>query len=277
LRRNAPKIVLVMATIFGLVASVSADVKDMLFCLPGFPGTTSQAQPYIDKMLRHLEGKLALAQGTMTGTYLPDGDKSEKKLAGSKPDLALVGPSILAGSHKAMGMKVIAKVEINGRGQETYSVITAKGGPSSLADLAGKTVSGAVVHDEKYVHNVLLDRKLAAGNLTLMSQKRPLKSLRDVARGKVDAAIVDRSVVDHMSELDFAGDLQVIYTSVPVPAPAVVVMGEGKAHAAKLKSVLVGLCKRADGKDLCKTLTITSINPASDADYKSLYKRYNRK
>ncbi len=276
MRKKAPRIVLAVAMMLGLTASVSAGVKDMLFCLPGFPGTTSQAQPYIDKMLRHLEGKLALAQGTMTGTYLPDGDKSVKMLIGSKPDLALVGPSILAGNHKAMGMKVIARVEINGRGQETYSVITAKGGPSSLADLVGKTVSGAVVHDEKYVHNVLLDRKLAVGDLTLISQKRPLKSLRDVVRGKVDAAIVDRSVVDHMSELEFAGDLQIIYTSVPVPAPAVVVMGEGKFHAAKLKSVLVGLCKRADGKDLCKTLTITSINPASDADYKSLYKRYNR-
>ena len=276
MKKNAPRIVLAIAMMLGLAASVSAGVKDMLFCLPGFPGTSSQAQPYIDKMLRHLEGKLALAQGTMTGTYLPDGDKSVKMLVSSKPDLALVGPSILAGNHKAMGMKVIAKVEINGRGQETYSVITAKGGPSSLADLAGKTVSGAVVHDEKYVHNVLLDRKLAVGDLTLKSQKRPLKSLRDVVRGKVDAAIVDRSVVDHMSELDFAGDLQVIYTSVPVPAPAVVVMGEGKSHAAKLKSALVGLCKRADGKDLCKTLTITSINPASDADYKSLYKRYNK-
>ena len=276
MRKKAPGIVLVVAMMLGLVASVSAGVKDMLFCLPGFPGTTTQAQPYIDKMLRHLEGKLALAQGTMTGTYLPDGDRSVKMLAQIKPDLALVSPSILAGSHKAMGMKVIARVEINGRGQETYSVITAKGGLSNLDDLVGKTVSGAVVHDEKYVHNVLLDRKLAAGNLTLISQKRPLKSLRDVERGKVDAAIVDQSVVDHMSELEFAGALQVIYTSLPVPAPAVVVMGEGKSHAAKLKSVLVGMCKRADGKDLCKTLTITSINSASDADYKSLYKRYNR-
>ncbi len=276
MRKKAPRIVLVIAMVLVLAASVSADVKDMLFCLPGFPGTTSQAQPYIDKMLRHLEGKLALAEGTMTGTYLPDGDRSVKMLVGSKPDLALVGPSILAGNHKSLGMKVIARVEINGRGQETYSVVTAKGGPSSLVDLVGKTVSGAVVHDEKYVHNVLLDRKLAAGNLTLISEKRPLKSLRDVVRGKVDAAIVDRSVVDHMSELDFAGDLQVIYTSVSVPAPAVVVMGEGKSHAAKLKSVLVGLCKRADGKDLCKTLTITSINPASEADYKNLYERYNR-
>ncbi len=264
--------------VFSLVTGAAlAGSKDMLLCLPGFPGSSSQAQPYVDKMLRHLESKLGWPAKSMTGIYVPDGDKAASKLSEKKPSIALVGPSVYVSQKSSLGMKVIAKVEANGRGEETYSVITRKeGGPGSLADLAGKTVEGAVVHDAKYVYNVLLDMQVPAGQLTLRSQKRPLSALRHVARGKADAAIVDQAVLEHMSELSVAKDLRVIYTSKPVPAPAVVVMGEGKAQADKFRQVLVGMCDSLDGKELCNTLTLTSIKTATDADYKKLLKSYKR-
>ncbi len=267
-------IVLLSSLLFAGVALAGA--KDMMFCLPGFPGTTTQAQPLVDKMLRHLESKLGWPESSMSGVYLPDGADAAGKLFEKRPGIALVGPSVYAGQKELLGMKVIAKVEVNGRGQETYSVVACKDGPANLSELAGKTVQGAVVQDEKYVYNVLLDKQVPAGQLKLKSQKRPLKALRDLARGKVDAAIVDESVREHMSELPFASDLQVIYTSKPVPAPAVVVMGEGIKHAKEIAKTIVGMCSKPDGKELCKTLTITSIKAASDADYKALLKTYNR-
>ncbi len=262
--------------VLGVSMPVAAGGKDMLLCLPGFPGTTAQAQPYIDKMLRHLEKKLGIEAGSMNGVFISDEVKSVSELKQTRPGLALVGPSVLASQHKAMKMKVIGKLIINGKSEEAYSLVTKKGGPSDVASLAGKTVSGTVVNDPKFVANVLLDKKVPADKMVLVSQRRPLKSLRDVARGKVDAAIVDSSVVAHMKELDFASDLQVIHTSKPVPAPAIVVMGEGPAPAKKIKAELVGMCGRADGKDLCKTLTISAIKAASSADYKSLFARYGK-
>ncbi len=261
-----------------LLAGVGlADSKKMLFCLPGFPGSQVQAQPFVDKMLRHLESKLAWSPNSLHGIYLPDGEKAVSSLVETKPDVAVVGPSVYAGQQKALGMKVIAKVEVNGRGKETYAVVTGKGGPAKLAELAGKKVEGAVVHDEKYVLNVLFAGKIKPGELTFKSQKRPLKALRNVARGTADAAIVDGSVQAHMSELPFAADLKVIFTSKPVPAPAVVVMGDGLKKAGDLKKVLIGMCGQPDGRELCQTLTISSIKAASDADFKDLVKRYKGK
>jgi ABC-type phosphate/phosphonate transport system substrate-binding protein len=126
------------------------------------------------------------------------------------------------------------------------------------------------------VVNVLLDRQVPRGSLELVNRRRPLRALRDVARGKAAAAIVDRSAVEHMGELDFASELRVIYTSAPLPPPAVVVIGEGKQNADQLKQVLVGLCERPDSKELCKSLTLKAVKAASDKDYKALVKRYNR-
>jgi len=272
LRRRLTALVLV----FALAASLPllAGERDMLLCLPGFPGTSVQAQPYIDKMLRHLETKLGWEQGSMTGLYLPDGEDAAGKLAALQPGLALVDPSVYAGNHKSLGMQVIAKVEVGGSAPQTYSVVTRTDGPADLASLAGKKMVGPVAHDERYVVNVLLDKKLPLGSLRLDVQQRPLKALRDVVRGKADAAIVGRDVIEHMGELDFATELRVIHTSKPLPPPAVVVIGEGKKHAAALKEVLVGICGRPDGKDLCKSLTLTAVKAATDRDYKDLLQRY---
>jgi ABC-type phosphate/phosphonate transport system substrate-binding protein len=267
---------LIVVTACAAALSTLAGEKDMLLCLSGSPGTSAQAKPMINKMLRHLEQKLGWDEGSMNGAYQPDGAKAAAQLASEKPGLALVDPSVYVGNHASLGMKVIAKVEVGGHGQETYSVITRVDGPADLAALSGKKVTGAVVHDEKFVINVLLDKKVPLGSLQLAPQKRPLRALRAVVRGKADAAIVDRAVVEHLAELDFADELRVIHTAKPVPPPAVVVMGEGAKNAAALKQVLVGICSQPDGVELCKTLTLTSVKAATDKDYKALLKRYNR-
>ena len=53
-------------------------------------------------------------------------------------------------------------------------------------------------------------------------------------------------------------------------------MGDGKKQAVKLKTLLVGMCKRPDGVELCNTLTISAIKGASSSDSKKLLARYNR-
>jgi hypothetical protein len=110
----------------------------------------------------------------MSGSYLPDGSEAATELAARQPGLALVDPSVYVGTHKSLGMKVIAKVEVSGRGQQTHSVITRIDGPADAAALAGKKVTGPVVHDEKYVVNVLLDKQVPLGSLELVPQQRPL-------------------------------------------------------------------------------------------------------
>ena len=253
-----------------------AGERDMLLVLPGFPGTSAQAQPYIDKMLRHIEGELGWPAGSMEGRYLSDAADGVAALESDAPGLALVDPSVYAGEHRARGMKVIAKVEVDGRGAQTYSVIVREGGPGAVAELAGKRISGAVTHDPRYVANVILDGKVAPGDLELDVEARPLRSLRAVVRGKADAAIVDQSVVEHLPELPFAAQAEVLHTAEPVPAPAVVVMGAGAKNAGAIRGALVGLCGRPDGAELCKTLTLTAIRAATNKDYKALLARYDR-
>ncbi len=263
-----------VALMTALVLPALGQVNTVVLCLPGFPGSTTQAQPYVDQMLRYLETKLGQPPQSISGTYIPDGAAGTERITRTKPELALVGPSIYAGQHKALKMKVVAKVSIDGRGEETYSVLTRLDGPKELSELKGKKLIGAVVNDSRFVVRVLLDGRLPLDSVILETQKRPLKALRQVLSGKADAAIVDRAVVEHLPSLDFAKDLKIIHTSKPIPAPAVVVIGGDKSRTEKLKKALVGLCETAEGRDLCRALTISAIRAASAADYRQLLEQY---
>ncbi|MCU0662493.1 MAG: phosphate/phosphite/phosphonate ABC transporter substrate-binding protein [Myxococcota bacterium] len=274
-RRFSAILFLAFSTVAFAGPAMAGD-KDLVFCLPGFPGTKIQAQPFVEKMLRHLEAKLSWPKGSMTGAYYPNEAEGLRQLDSLKPGIALVGPSVLTARYKSMGMKIIAKVEVQGRGDEVYSIVVKADGPGTIEKLAGKKLAGAVVTDPKFVHDVLLGKKLAVGQLSLVDEQKPLQALRAVARGQMDAAIVDKAVVDHLAELPFAKDLKVIFTASPVPAPAVVVFGEIVKDAKKLEEVLTGLCQQADGKELCKTLTISSIKAASESNYKSLFSAYGK-
>jgi ABC-type phosphate/phosphonate transport system substrate-binding protein len=275
----APRFAALVLTALAAIAlstpSLAGD-RDVVFCLPGFPGTQNQAQPFVEKMLRHLETKLGWDKGSMAGAYYPDEAEGLKQLETQKPGIALLGPSVLAARYKPSGMKIIAKVEVQGRGEELYSIVVKADGPSNIEALAGKKLIGALVSDPQFVHNVLLGKKLPMGKVNFVDERKPLQALRAVARGQVDAAIVDKNTVDHMPELAFAKDLKIIYTSAPIPAPAVVVIGDVVKDADKVQQVLTSLCGQPDGQELCKTLTISSIKNASEADYKSLLSAYSK-
>ena len=264
----------IIASVFCLVPR-AASSTDLLLLLPGFPGTSVQAQPYVDRMLRHLEQELALPEGSMHGMYIPDGSLADQELENVKPGIALVGPSVYARHAKTMKMKVIAKVTANGRGEQQYHVVVGRSGPDALDKLEGR-VSGSVVYDASYVTKVLFDGKVQDSKLTFQNNTRPLRALRDLSKGKVNAVIVDDETLRYMADLPYASELKKIYSSKPVPAPAVVVMNEGKKFAPKLKKVLVGLCGREEGKALCQALTIDSISAATDGDYSALLKKYRR-
>ena len=266
------------ATIFALIIvsmPVLAAKTDLLMLLPGFPGTTAQAQPYVDKMLRYLEKDLKLKSGTMKGLFISDASKAQKKLEAVKPGIALMGASVYAQNSKTSNITVIAKLYANGQKEQKYYIVTGKKGAGNLADLKGKAISGQLANDGRFIQNVIFDKKGPA-NLTFKFQKRALKSLRDVAKGKVDAAIIDDVTKEHMKTLDFAKELKIIFTSKPVPVPVVVVLNSAKKDAAKIKKSLTTICNTKEGKALCKSLTISSIIPAANSDYKALLKKYNR-
>lgn len=274
--RRVALIVLVIALPAMVAAKAGKEPQKILFCLPGFPGTTQQAQPYVDKVLRHVEQELSWDVETLSGTYLPDGEEGVEALRKIRPFLALVGPSIYASQHDALKMSVIGQVEVQGRGEESYSVITRKDGPKTIEELKGKKILGAVVHDAKFVHNVLWDKKIPVGSATLEATQRPLQALRKVARGQADAAVVDSMVSSGLTDLPMAKDLKIIHTSKPVPAPALVLMGN-KTLALKLQRVFAGLCTDSEhGRELCRNFAISSVRRASKKDYRDLLRRYER-
>ena len=143
--------------------------------------------------------------------------------------------------------------------------------------LKGKRVAGAVLHDPKFVTNILFGGELKASDVTLVNEPRPLSGLRAVNKGEADAAVVDRSVLANMASLPFASELAVIHTSSTLPLPVVVALPGGVPYVAGFKAKMADICGSAQGKTVCEAALLESIQPATEADYKPLVCLYEGK
>jgi len=275
LRRSVIIIVLVFFFAFSLTAS-AADT-DMIFVLTGYPGTTKQAQGHIDRFLRHAEKVLGWKQGSSSGAYYSDPVEGPKHLKSDSPGMAVVTPDIYLKYRKNLKMKIVAKVRAANRGEEQYSVVVKKGTVKSLENLKGKKVAGMILSDPVFVSSIIFSGKLAASDVEVIHQPRPLSGLRAVNRGKVDAAVVDQAVVKHMKTLSFGADLEVIHTSVKLPPPVVVSFPSGRKNVSIFKSRMDKLCGSGEGKQICTSIQLSSIEKASEKDYASILSLYEGK
>ena len=275
MRRSVIITLLVLCFTFSLTAS-AADA-DMIFVLTGYPGTTKQAQGHIDRFLRHAEKVLGWKQGSSSGAYYSDPVEGPKHLKSDSPGMAVVTPDIYLKYRKSLKMKIVAKVRAASRGEEQYSVVVKKGTAKSLVDLKGKKVAGMILSDPVFVSSIVFSGKLAASDVEIIHEPRPLSGLRAVNRGKVDAAVVDQAVVKHMKTLSFGADLEVIHTSVKLPPPVVVSFPSGRKNVSNFKSRMSELCGSGEGKEICTSIQLSSIDKASEKDYASIISLYEGK
>ena len=102
--------------------------------------------------------------------------------------------------------------------------------------------------------------------------RRALKALRNVGRGKAEAALVDQDAVAHMGELDLPHALKSIYRSEGLPALTM----SATTSSSTVKKVSAALAKLCDGpgQKLCKTFKVKRFQAPDSARLKALSGRY---
>jgi ABC-type phosphate/phosphonate transport system substrate-binding protein len=142
--------------------------------------------------------------------------------------------------------------------------------------LAGKSVLAVAPQDPGFISKIALDSKPSLGSsVTLSFTSRALKAVRKLAKGKVDAALVDQDAVAFLPELNLPTKLVSLHTSSGLPG---LTMSSVRGQAApdivaKVKSALPKLCQ-GEGASLCKNFKVAAFEPAKISLYKRLLKRY---
>ncbi len=234
----------------------------VLVCYPGGPVKAKTAAPAMDKMLRVLENLGGWPTGSFGHAFTSKAKECRKLLAEEKPAFAITSLGLFLEHRQSNHLAPLANPRIGGRSEDVYRILVNKGGPKDLIGLKGKTLSGTLLGEPEFLRRVVFKGQInPAEHFMLKPSKRALRSLRKLARGKLDAVMVNQLQYAGIKQLPFAADFEVVFTSQAMPLQGLVADTQKttKAERDKLSDALVQMCKHADGKQMCELFGIDAF------------------
>ncbi len=256
-----------------------AGPRALVFCAPGYPGTTQEAQSRMDEMASVIGELSGWPKDGLTATYFPSEKAGLARFAESDVVFALVPlPFFLA--HEAE-LKLTARLAIVQQGLEgtqAWTLVAKKGAVKKAADLDGYSVFSTAGYAPDFVTKVgLAGFGLLPATVKVTSGGQVLSALRKAASGKDPMAVLlDAEQAKSLPTLPFAADLEVVHVGAKVPVAVVATLGE-RLSAADWKAASVAFGKLASaerGKTALEGVRLTGFAPLDEAALAAAKKAY---
>lgn len=249
----------------------------LVICNVGGPGNTKQAQPVLDKFLRHMERSGGLAQGSMSGEYHATSKGCLAYVKQHKPAFGVFDLASYLGQAKALKLAPLASM---GKPDGTrYHLLVREGSYKTIKALQGKLLISSLVDDLTFVSRIIFAGTIdAAKHFKIKYTGRPLKGIRRVARERADATLVDSMAYDHLGELKLPKKLTSIYRSAGLPGLTLATLDGARGAAAAVKKITKALPKlcTGEGKKMCQTFNIAAFARVKPARYAKLVRAYHK-
>ena len=208
----------------------------------------------------------------MVGEYHTSRASCAAYIASAKPALVVLDLA----SHLHLADTLTPLAHMGKPDTVTWHVLVREGTYQDAAELSAKKVLAVAPKDAAFISAIALGGQAdLAASLDLSHTSRALKAVRKLAKGKVEAALVDQDAVAFLPELNLPMKLVAVHTSKGLPGLTMSSVN-GRADAAlvsKLKAALPKLCQ-GPGKSLCETFKVATFQPANLGLYRALLKRY---
>jgi hypothetical protein len=222
----------------------------LVFCAPGYPGTSGDAQPLVGEFASALGAAAGWPAGSLTAVY----DANEKgdlaRLAAPEADLAFVPYPFFVEHGAELHLVPLAQAGVPPAGvQQRWSLVLKTGHGPLPAALAGLTLISTAGYAQSFVRQVLQGVGPLPGTTTITATGQVLSALRRAANGEPVALLLDQEQASALTNLPFAASLHNAATTPPVPvALIVIVQGRlAKPRAQELQQALLHLSGTAAG------------------------------
>jgi hypothetical protein len=216
----------------------------LVACAPGFPGTTAEAQPHMDALAAALARAASLPEGALGAVYLPGEAEGVARLGEADAAVALLSLPFFLRHGAALGLVPRLQVELAGSGLlERWSLVARRGRVARAADLAGLTVLSTAGYAPAFVRGAPGGWGRLPEAAAVAPTGQVLSALRRAATGAEVAVLLDGAQSGALETLPFAGELEVVARSAPVPTALVATVG-GRLDAARwgaLEKAFLGL------------------------------------
>jgi hypothetical protein len=252
----------------------------LVVCAPGYPGSTAEAAAVMEAFAEAVAAAAGAPRATLSAEYHETEAGGLERLARKDAGL-LFAPLPFFLAHEAE-LHLVARAQAvmqGGEAGEAYALVAGKGTAKRPEALAGWEIQSTVAYAPRFVRGPVLG---AWGELPattrLVFSGAVLSGLRRAANREKVAVLLDGAQAAGLTTLPYAGDLDVLTRSLPLPAFVVATVGGrvAPARARRLTDALLGLASRPDGAAVLASLRLSRFVPLDEAGLKKASAAYAR-
>jgi hypothetical protein len=220
-----------------------AAMATLVFCAPGYPGGSGDAQPFVDQFAKAAAASAGWKSGTLGAIYDPSEQGGLAKLADKDSVLAFVPYAFFVQHAVALHLTPLVQADVVGLGtQERWTLVGKAGGAVTGAALTGYTILSVAGYAPQFVKRSALAAWTLPTDLKIEATGQILSALRRVASGEPVLALLDQTQAEALATLPFAAQIKTLTQSAPLPV-AVIVVVDARLPEARAKAFQAALIK----------------------------------
>jgi hypothetical protein len=243
-----------MSTLIAAAASL------LVFCAPGYPGTSADAQPLVGEFAAAVTAAAGWPAGSLTAVY-DASDKSDlTRLAAPEAGLAFVPYPFYVQHGAQLHMVPLVQADVQPAGlQQRWTLVLPKSHAPPSAGLTGLTIISTAGYAPDFVRAVLHPLTVVPAGATITPTGQVLSALRRAANADPVAVLLDQEQSSALASLPFAANLATFGPSAPVPV-ALIVAVEGRVPQARAQQLTQALLHLAGTPQGAATLSRLKLN-----------------
>lgn len=233
-------------------------------------GSAARAQPHLDALV----GRTASVNGWShaAGLYVTREAAAEAYIGAKQPHYGMFSLSAFLRMRNKHSLAPVGYVDVKGAGGRSYYIVSKTA--ASLADCKGSVLSTNHASDPRFINRVVARGAFTLSDFDVQAERRPLRPIKKVSKGKAKCALIDDAQQAELSHLDEGAELRTVWQSKELPEMAVVAFSSAPAaERAKFTQTLGSVCS-GDGSRACEQVGIRALAPAAPNRYSEVIALY---
>jgi hypothetical protein len=221
-----------------------AAMATLVFCAPGYPGGSGDAQPFVDQFAKAAATSAGWKADSLAAIYDPTEPGGLAKLGEKDSVLAFVPYAFYVEHAAALHLTPLAQADVEGVGTaERWTLVGKAGGPvTGPASLTGYTILSVAGYAPEFVKHSALAAWALPADVKVEATGQVLSALRRIASGEPVLALLDQTQTAALSTLPFAAQLKTLTQSNALPVALITVV-DSRLPDARAKAFQAALVK----------------------------------
>ena len=221
-----------------------AAMATLVFCAPGYPGGSGDAQPFVDQFAKAAAASAGWKSDSLSAIYDPSEQGGLAKLSDKDSVLAFVPYAFYVQHAAALHLAPLAQADVVGVGtQERWTLVGKAGGAvTGAASMTGYTILSVAGYAPEFVKHSALAAWALPADVKIEATGQILSALRRVASGEPVVALLDQTQAASLSTLPFAAQIKTLTQSAPLPV-AVIAVVDARLPEPRAKAFQTALIK----------------------------------